>query len=56
MFYQVKNDDILSTVPPSKAYDAQAALVKECPVKVEKEGDNQSNADTTSAVRFTFKQ
>lgn len=50
MFYRVKNDDIVSSVPPSKAYDAKAALLKDCPVRVEKEKENLSNADTTSAT------
>ncbi|RUS88951.1 hypothetical protein EGW08_003287 [Elysia chlorotica] len=49
LFYRVKNDDVVSTVPPSKAYDAQAALNKECPVRVEKAADNQSNAETSAS-------
>ncbi|GFR82971.1 ubiquitin-conjugating enzyme E2 O [Elysia marginata] len=49
MFYRVKNDDVVSSVPPWKAYDPKAALVKECPVRVEREAESQNNLDTTSA-------
>ncbi|GFN78191.1 ubiquitin-conjugating enzyme e2 o, partial [Plakobranchus ocellatus] len=48
MFYRVKNDDILSAMPPSKAYDAKTAREKGCPIKVGKGGQNHSSTDTLS--------
>ncbi|CAL1526363.1 unnamed protein product [Lymnaea stagnalis] len=50
MAYTVKNDDLISTVIPGKAFNPQSVMTKDAPIKILNEVDNRISEDVISSV------